>query len=311
MPKHFYKISTFALGKHESVEITKEQFEEIRRTRELISFGLAIEEKLDLLAENYADFERELIDMAVQHSIFHGSINELLSDARHRVNRRLINLLTSVRLYHDQTAHALNRVYGKNNKTLESFRTFSSKEYDSSLSYRALETLRNHVQHASLPITAISFPMSAIERSSEGAPPGAPTKIRFKVVPYIAIDELEDNKDFKRPVLSELKTIANKKNDIEIIPLVRQYISCIGRIHKHLRDLCKSDLEVAETNLIKYRNMAVKVSEGLSAIQYTEDELYTDHIYLTDRPLKRWRHLQDKNSHLEQASINFVTSEHD
>lgn len=310
MPKYFYKISTYAFGKHDSVEITKKQFDEIRRTRELISFGLAIEEKLDLLAENYADFERELIDMAVQFSIFHGSIDEILSDARHRVNRRLINLLTSVRLYHDQTAHALNRVYGKNNKALESFRAFSSKEYDSNLAYRALEALRNHVQHASLPITAISLPVSVVERSPEDTPPGRPTKIRFKVVPYIAIKELEDNRDFKRPVLSELKSIANKKNDIEIIPLVRQYISCIGHLHKHLRDLCKADLEQAEANLTKYRNMAVSVSEGLSAIEYTEGELYTDHIFLTKRPLERWRKLQAKNSHLEQASINFVTSEH-
>ena len=138
MPKHLYKISIYAFGKHEEIEITEEQYEEIRRSRQIISFGLAFEEKLDLLAENYADFERELIDMAVQHSIFHGSIDELLSDARHRVNRRLINLLTSVRLYHDQIAHALNSVYGKNSNLLNQFRTYSSNEYDSNISYSAL-----------------------------------------------------------------------------------------------------------------------------------------------------------------------------
>jgi len=68
MTEQFYKISTYALGKHDSVEITNKQYEEIRRTHQLIAFGLAIEEKLDLLAENYAALERELIDMAVQHS---------------------------------------------------------------------------------------------------------------------------------------------------------------------------------------------------------------------------------------------------
>lgn len=311
MPKEFYKISTYALGKHESVEITKEQYQEIQRTHQLIAFGLALEEKLDLLAENYADLERELIDMAVQHSIFHGSINELLSDSRHRVNRRLINLLTSVRLYHDQIAHALNSVYGKDNDLLKNFRSFSSSEYDSSLSYRALEALRNHVQHASLPITAISFPMSAVERDSNSTPIGAPTKIRYKVIPYIAIEELEANKDFKRQTLQELKTISNKKGDLEMVPLVREYISCIGRIHRQLRQLCKSDLDNAEANLIKYRGMAAEVSEGLAAIQYTDEDLYTDHVFLTDRPVKRWRKLQTKNSNLEQAEINFVTSEHD
>ena len=102
MSKHLYKIEVYALGKHDFVEITEEQFVEIRETQQLIRFGLAVEEKLDLLAENYADLERELIDMAVQHSIFSGSIFELLNESRHRINRRLINLLTSVRLYHDK-----------------------------------------------------------------------------------------------------------------------------------------------------------------------------------------------------------------
>lgn len=303
------------MGKHDSIDITPEDFKAIREARELNNFGLALEEKLDLLVENYADLERELIDMAVQHSIFSGSINELLTDAMHRVNRRLINLLTSIRLYHDQIAHALNSVYGKGNEALKQFRTFSSKEYDTYLSYRAVEALRNHVQHASLPITAISFPMSAVSRNPDGPPPGTPTKISFKVTPFIGIQELEDNKDFKRPVLEELRTISNKKNDIEMAPLVRQYISSIGRIHKTLRNICKNDLEASEKCITKYRDLALEktgnLSEGLAAIEYTDEDLYTDHIFLTDRPQKRWRYLQSKNCHLEQASINFVTSEHD
>lgn len=311
MEQHLYKISTYSLGKHDHVEITKEQYEEIRRTRQFISFGLALEEKLDLLAENYADFERELINMSVQHSVFYGSIESLLIESRHRVNRRLINLLTSVRLYHDQIAHALNGVYGKNNKTTTQFRELSSNEYDNHLSYRALEALRNHVQHASLPITAITFNESAVERSSNGAPPGAPTKIRFTVTPYISIDDLSGNKEFKKSIHEELKTIVNKKNEIDIVPLVRQYISCIGRIHNNLRDICKADLDDAENKLIKYRAMAITISEGLAAIQYTKDNIYTDYIPLTDRTLIRWKHLKSRNSHLEQAAINFVSSEHD
>lgn len=311
MTKHLYKIKVHALGKHGSVEITEEQFVEIRETQQLIRFGLAVEEKLDLLAENYADLERELIDMAVQHSIFSGSIFELLNESRHRTNRRLINLLTSVRLYNDQTAHALSTIYGKKSNKLKQFRIFANEEYDSNLSYRALEAIRNHAQHASLPITAITFPMSVVERDSEISKPGAPTKIRYRVTPYIGTETLEENIDFKKSVLEELKAIANKKGDIELVPHVRQYISCIGRIHKRLRELCKSDLDAAEKKLIKYREMAAEISEGVAAIQYTKANIYTDHVYLTDRPLKRWQKFKEKNTNLDRVAYNFVTSEHD
>lgn len=306
----FYKISIYALGKQDHVDITKEQFDEIKRTQHMIAFGLAVEEKLDLLAENYADLERELIDMAIQHSIFSGSLEQLLSESRHKTNRRLINLLTSIRLYHDQIAHALSSVYGKKSTELTQFRSYTNDEYDSTLSYRALEALRNHVQHASLPITAISFPMSAVERDARNSKPGVPTKISFKVVPYIGIESLEENKDFKRSVLAELKLIANKKNDIEVVPLVREYVSSIGRIHKNLREMCKADIEAAESTLEKYRSMSPKLSEGLAAIEFTDEGLYTDHVYLVDRPVKRWRKFLSKNGNLERVSYNFVTSEH-
>ena len=100
-------------------------------------------------------------------------------------------------------------------KTIE--KNLSAKKGNTKLEKEAVEALRNHVQHASLPITAISFPMSAVSRNPDGPPPGAPTKISFKVTPFIGIQELEDNKDFKRPVLEELRTISNKKNEIDCI----------------------------------------------------------------------------------------------
>ena len=82
---------------------------------------------------NYADLERELIEMAIQHSIFMGSSEELITNARHRVNRRLINLFTSVRLYHDQIAHVLSGFYGNNSVLFQQFRKSANDEYDSSL----------------------------------------------------------------------------------------------------------------------------------------------------------------------------------
>lgn len=300
------------MGQYDFVAITKEQYEEICRAHQLINFGVAVEEKLDLLVENYADLERELLDMAVQHCVFSGAaIDELLSEARHRTNRRIINLLTAIRLYHDQTAHSLSSVYGKNSKILSDFRESTSNEYDAKLSYRALEAIRNHVQHASLPITAISFPMSAVERNDSKAKPGSVTKIRYKVVPYIGAESLEENPKFKKAVLEEIKGICNKKNDIEVMPLVREYISSIGRIHKLLRQLINEDLESAAKTINHFRDIAPKISEGLAAIQSNEQGLYTGHISLVDRPISRWKKLSSKNSSLERVDISFVSSENE
>jgi hypothetical protein len=77
------------------IEITKARFDEIRRVREKVLLGLYLEEKFDMALENYAELERELLGIALRESLF----DEPQSDTADRrlANRRLMNLLTTVR----------------------------------------------------------------------------------------------------------------------------------------------------------------------------------------------------------------------
>jgi hypothetical protein len=309
MIEHLYKISIFAIGPQEYIDITEEDYYEIKESHQFVSLGLALEEKLDLLVENYVELEKELLDMAIQYSIFSGSIETLLTESRHRVNRRLVNLLTAIRLYHDQIAHALSTRYGKDSNQFKGFKKFANTQYDSQLSYRAIEAIRNHIQHASLPITAIDFPMKRIESDTKKSNSEIPIKIECKITPYIGIKRLEENPKFKKQVLNELRNIANKKNNVELIPLVRQYIVCIGHIHNNLRSLCCADLDAAKNTILKFRDRAKSKTEGLSAIQYTPDNTYSDYVSLTERAINRWQDLHRKNNNFDRAAVTFVSSE--
>ena len=308
-----YIITVCALGSKESFDITKDEFIEIRKARALTILGQAVEEKLDLLVENYADLERELIDMSVQHSIFPGSIGELLNEGKHRTNRRLINLLTAVRLYHDQIAYSLNEMYGKEGGMVDQFRALSSDEYDRYLGYRVIEALRNHVQHASVPVTSISFPMKRVEPAFSKISSSHQYLISFNVVPLIGTQYLENNNKFKKSVLKELKDISDKHGNIQLMPLVREYMESIGRLHNLTRELCKDSLESAANLIESYRAKSeIKLgtlSESLAAVERNSDGYYIDREYLIDRPIKRWRSLKSKNCHLELIASRFVTSE--
>ncbi|MFK5894586.1 MAG: hypothetical protein QM504_15300 [Pseudomonadota bacterium] len=313
MTEHTYIIQLYALGSHNSFDITEDQYHEIKQAHQFNEFGSAFEEKLDLILMNYADLERELLDMSLQHSIFRGSIHELLIEGMHRVNRRLINLLTAIRLYQDQVSHSLSTVYGNTSTNYASFKTVMNKEYDDNLSYRAIEAIRNHVQHSSLPVTSIIFSEDAVEKSPKD-PKDYNQQIGFNVMPFIGIQYLEADKKFKKNTLKELKGISSKSNNIELVPLVRQYISSVARIHTKVRNLCKDDLEFSENTITTFRKTAEEklghASEGLAAIQCDSAGEFTEHVFLTNRPQKRWKSLQSKNIHLEQSSIRFVTSKH-
>ena len=151
--------------------------------------------------------------------------------------------------------------------------------------------------------------MSAVQRTPNE--PGEKNKLSFKVVPYISIESWKKQKNLKKKVLYELESTANNKGDIEIVPLVRKYVSSTGRIHNNLRTLCKLDLDAAEKSFINYRAAAPERSEGLAAIKYTDEGEYIDHVSLVDRPLIRMRKLQSKNSNLYNVHRYFVTSECD
>lgn len=314
MEKNTYIVAVYAIGQNESFDISKEEFVEIKEARAFTIFGQSIEEKFDLLLENYAELEREVIDMSVQHSIFNGSIEVLLNEGMHRINRRLINLLTATKLYHDQVAHSLSMVYGNKNKVVEQLRVFSRAEYDNHLGYRVIEALRNHVQHASLPVTSISFPMRRVKPTLSDIDTIDKHLISFNVIPSIGLKELETNKKFKKSVLMEMNTISDKDNKIQLIPMIREYIECIGRVHSSLRTTCKVELEKSSNLLENYRKKSEQIlgknTAGLCAIERDPSGHYSDKVYLNGLATKRWEALQAKNCRLEFIANRFVTSEY-
>jgi len=68
------------------------------------------------------------------------------------LNRRLSNLLSSIRLFLDHSEFAFKRKYGKKSEEVEAFKKYASEKYDSSFSYRFVYKLRNYVQHCGIPI---------------------------------------------------------------------------------------------------------------------------------------------------------------
>jgi len=108
-----YRISKPFVGYSGFIAISQDRFEEaklaIRNLREVLS----IEEKLNLILENYAEFERELLRLSLNHAMFSHQDWFSYQIEIHTINRRLINLLTTCRLYVDQIPQNVNSIYGE------------------------------------------------------------------------------------------------------------------------------------------------------------------------------------------------------
>ena len=139
------------------IEISQHEFNRWKCTQSELLSVLNIEATFDLLLENYAEFERDFLAINHRLSLFqeHG---EPLGPYR-EMNRRMVNLLSSARLYLDEVPQDLHAIYPKNptNPThAATFKQRCSTHYDLSLAYRVMEALRNYAQHSGFPVRAMT-----------------------------------------------------------------------------------------------------------------------------------------------------------
>lgn len=102
-----YGITCLVLAPPGIVEISKEEFEELCHAKQSVVVAASMEEKFDVLLENYREFEHDLLDLALGQMVsFDLSWESFRFDVQ-RVNRRVANLLSAARSYLDQTQHQL------------------------------------------------------------------------------------------------------------------------------------------------------------------------------------------------------------
>ncbi len=208
-------------------EINKEEFDLILKARAGLLEVLYIEEKFDLLMENYCELEEEILSSSLRYVAFASDIHVMLQQSRLAITRRLVNLLTTCRLYLDQSTHHLRGAFGKSSPYEKHHKAEMSSQYDKHLSYRILEELRNYAQHRGYPFHIITFSSSVIKPE-----PGADTVTI--VMPKLSIAELEEDGGFKSQVLGEIKE--SYETDFDLRPHVRQYIDCLHSVHSTLRE---------------------------------------------------------------------------
>jgi hypothetical protein len=136
-------------------EISEAEFNALRTARNDLAIVESVEEKLGILLGNYEEFETALLSQTVHNVVFQDINPSRAKDMIYTLNRRVINLLTSCRLYLDHIRHDLNSIYGDGADVTNVVVQETSRQYDARLGYRVMEALRNYVQHRGLPIDGV------------------------------------------------------------------------------------------------------------------------------------------------------------
>ncbi len=293
-------LARLVFGSPKFIVLTQQEYGEIKLSRDLLLEGLFIEQKFDLLIDDYLEFETEVLEIGSMELVRGARGWMEYQDWRNSMNRRVINLLSAARLYIDHTRHHIGKIDNALPGVRRSIEVAISAQYDMSLGYRFMEALRNYVQHRGYPIHGVTY---GVSRTVKG--------IAYVVTPYVEWARLEEDGKFKASVLSELKSLGEK---IDIRPYVREYIERIGDVHKMIRDqvepmLGQSDALIRDA-ILRYRNEPPSDDSiiGLAAVTRS-GHFYGDAVHLSEDLLNYRKSFEQKNRGLLNLAKRYVSTE--
>ena len=300
-----YLLAKRTLGSSVTIKITEQEYKKIKTAKNNLLEIFYIEQKFDIFIGNYLELELDLLKYAAYHMIRGNETHAELYKGLNQIIRRLINLLSTGRLYLDQSIHNLNNISSIKSINIEEINTEKNKQYDQYLGYRVMEALRNYVQHRGYPIQSLTYNNKLVGKDPNG-------RVLFSTTPYIHVQEFEKDNKFKKEVLKEIKRLGEK---IDLKPLLREYVESLWNIHAKIRELLKSDILAWEQllqntlNKIQSNNSKIRPNIGLSAVRQNEDGLNIDSFEIDKFIIEYRQELQRKNSTFINLSKRYVTNE--
>jgi hypothetical protein len=254
-----FVITQETIGKRIEIEIDDVRFCELYDAKEVLSAAFSLEEKYELLLMNFLEFEKEILSNTAEYFLFDHKEYSDFFDIRLKINQRVVNFLTSCRLYVDHAKSHIKTCLPNTLFVRDKVDRLFNDEFDQYFEYRFCEKLRNHVQHQSLAVHSVNQD-SRWQRDQRVET----TKV------YAFKAELEDSKSFSKKYLAELP------DKIELISVFKKYIELLSKIQSKIRILIKEYVDLSrdliEGCIAEYSNQNDSDVIGLAAIYFKCDD---------------------------------------
>lgn len=284
------------------IELSQVDFEQIRAARANYLTLLGVEEKMDVVLENYAEYESTLYGLTFRQMFtFHLPHPMLVADMR-LINRRLLNLLAAAKLYLDQLAHDIASLYSGSPRHWHRIDQRRRELHSKSVGYRVAEELRRHIQHRDLPITTLFY--DSIPRDESGD-----RYMQHGIDPKLDTAGLAADGKFKKDVLRELQTMGPK---VPVTPLIREYVGCLGLLHEFVREVTDADASRWEgclTSAIERGRSEFGDAAAFAAVRLAEDGSSRESHQVFPGLLELRLILLRKNALLARLSRRYVSGE--
>ena len=286
------------------LEIDETAFLAYRRAKNVLFNCLSIEKKYEILLSNYHEFEQQILHVTASHMTRgiprspHDFRLMIDLDFKLMIDLRLVNLLTSARLYLDQLSGHVRDCLPHQSNTEKCVKSLCAAEYDNKLDYRFMEALRNHVQHCGLAVHVVSMSEGYSVVESERL-------IKHSLEFRTRKSELAMDGNFKRAVLDEIP------EEVDLKLATRGYIESLSNVHNEIRNIIAGSVEQArqtiEDAFCQYKEVYEQDVEWL-VVQKKDGEEVVERVSLTLWGDDIRKTLQERNSRLAKLQMRFATN---
>ncbi len=281
------------------VEIDSALYQSCKESKTVLTNCLSIEEKYEILLSNYLEFENQILQIATENMVRGHVDYSAFFDLRLVLNMRVVNLLTSARLYTDQLYSAVKRCMPNCPDPKTDVKALLSEQYDGNLDYRFMEALRNFIQHRGLAVHWTSLPSRWTDLGENGL-------LEYTLEFGTQRTVLAEDGNFKIQVLDEIPKQINLK------VAVRSYIESLSNIHIAVRQMISENVVQARAVFDDVYQRYQNVYDGsvTALIIYKRNGLEYEHIDVVQL-VRAWDdirvELQQRNRRLANLHKRYAT----
>lgn len=294
-----YNLQAKVLGKYRPLTITKDDYTNIKISIEYFKHTLQLETNFDITFRLYIEAEKEMLNIASNHSFYPNISNEMFYECRVIMNARINSFLLSARFYLDKIGPQT--IKSTSPELEKELQKFISNIYDTCQYYPLMYRMRNYVAHGEQPVHIVSLPSSWVDGYQS---------LEFSCEIYSEKKSLQKSSSYNK---STLEPFAEK---INLMIGLRSYMKNLWKILEKQRELRKKHqseyYNTIHNTLEKYREHESKYSLNipLTAQRINSEDHVTDNIIIQTNQANLCANLENKHKLLGSLDKSYITSKH-
>ncbi|WP_420407071.1 hypothetical protein [Hoeflea sp.] len=290
MADEFYLTSPF-IGEYFRRNITPEEFSEISTSKADLILYMNFEEAFLQLTKTYQEFEKYILENALDFLLFAESDYNYFQDSRVLANIRVLSILNSITSIRDQ-APRLKDIRGKHNLR-ERLLELWNQEKENSITFAFTERFRNYAQHQTQPVHSTT---------TGGSWDASGSLCEHHTSAFAKVSDVCGNRKINQ---NERDSYINEFGEYaDICLLIRESMASIGRINDSIRSEFKETIDYKISRLDSY----LEYGEGktLDAVHIHNSEIHSK-IPIFHNFIKRINDLRS-NVFLKNNHKHFITN---